>query len=188
MTTDSESPIANGRVVAVNRSATHSFSKANVDRIELIAGVGIADDAHAGETVKHRSRVARNPSEPNHRQVHLIHEELLQELRERGFDVAPGDLGENVTTAGLDLLSLPTGTLLHVGSTVLEVTGLRDPCSQLDKFQRGLMKAVLDRDEQGNLIRKAGVMTVVVEDGSIKPDDEIVVRLPPTPHRPLVVV
>ena len=136
-----------GAVAAVSRAADHTFSKANHDTIRLLAGLGIEGDAHAGHTVQHVSRVARDPTAPNLRQVHLISAELHDELRARGFDVAPGDMGENVTTRGVDLLRLPTGARLHLGDeAVVEVTGLRNPCVQLDRFQRGLMAAVLDRD------------------------------------------
>jgi MOSC domain-containing protein YiiM len=137
-------------------------------------------------TVKHRSRVARDPSQPNLRQVHLIHAELHDELRAAGFDVVAGQMGENITTAGVDLLGLPTGTRLRLGDeAVVEVTGLRNPCAQLDGIQPGLMAATLDRDERGRLIRKAGVMGVVLAGGEVRAGDEIRVELPPQPHRPL---
>jgi MOSC domain-containing protein YiiM len=154
--------------------------------IRLLAGLGVEGDAHLGATVKHRSRVARDPSRPNLRQVHLIHAELHAELLAAGFAVSPGDMGENITTRGIDLLKLPAGTQLHIGSmAVIEVTGLRNPCAQLDHFQPGLMAAVLDRDEHGNLIRKAGVMGIVLAGGSVQPGDPIHIELPPEPHRPL---
>jgi MOSC domain-containing protein YiiM len=175
-----------GQVAAVSRSATHTFSKGNQESIELVEGLGIADDAHAGTTVKHRSRVARDPSQPNLRQVHLIHAELHDELRGAGFDVAAGQMGENVTTRGVDLLGLPTGTRLRLGdAAIVEITGLRNPCAQLDHFQSGLMAATLDRDGQGNLVRKAGVMGVVVAGGQVRPGDAIAVELPSPPHRAL---
>ncbi|MEV4295575.1 MOSC domain-containing protein [Microbispora rosea] len=174
------------RVTAVSRSATHTFSKTPLESIRLLAGLGVEGDAHAGVTVKHRSRVARDPSRPNLRQVHLVHAELHDELREAGFAVREGDMGENVTTRGVDLLALPTGTRLRLGETaVVEVTGLRNPCVQLDGFQDGLMKAVLDRDEEGNLVRKAGVMGIVVAGGEVRPGDPIRVEPPAGPHRPL---
>ncbi len=174
------------RVTAVSRGATHTFSKAPLESIRLLAGLGVEGDAHAGVTVKHRSRVARDPSQPNLRQVHLVHAELHDELREAGFAVREGDMGENVTTRGVDLLALPTGTRLHLGETaVVEVTGLRNPCVQLDGFQAGLMKAVLDRDEEGNLVRKAGVMGIVVAGGEVRPGDPIRVEPPAGPHQPL---
>lgn len=173
-------------VLAVSRSAGHTFSKPNAGSIRLVAGLGVEGDAHAGETVRHRSRVARDPDKPNLRQVHLIHAELHDELRAAGFIVGAGDMGENVTTRGVDLLGLPAGTRLLLGeSALVEITGLRNPCAQLDGFQAGLMAAVLDRDEQGNLVRKAGVMAIVVTGGEVRPGDAIRVQLPPLPHRPL---
>jgi MOSC domain-containing protein YiiM len=176
-------------VHSVHLSPAHSFSKPGQDRIDLIAGQGVAGDAHCGETVKHRSRVARDPTQPNLRQVHLIHLELIDELRAAGFHVDPGSMGENVTTAGLDILSLPRGTRLRLGtSAVIEVTGLRNPCAQLDAFQKGLTAAVLDRTETGELVRKAGVMAVVLTGGPILPGDSISVELPPQPHERLDVV
>lgn len=173
-------------VVAVHRSSSHSFSKFSEDAITLIAGLGVEGDAHAGATVKHRSRVARDPAAPNLRQVHLLQSELFDELVQRGFAVFAGDLGENLTTRGLDLLALPAGTCLRLGAQAeVEVTGLRNPCSQLDRFQPGLMAAVLDRDAAGALVRKAGVMAVVRRGGVVRSGDAIVVQLPPAPHRPL---
>jgi MOSC domain-containing protein YiiM len=178
-----------GMITAVSRSAAHTFSKSTQDSIRLLTGLGVEGDAHMGETVKHRSRVARNPNQPNLRQVHLIHAELLDELRNAGFTVSAGQIGENVATRGIDLLGLPTGTRLHLGATaVVEVTGLRNPCAQLDQFQPGLMAAVLDRDAQGRLIRKAGIMGIVLTGGDVRPDDPIRVELPPEPHRSLVPV
>jgi MOSC domain-containing protein YiiM len=175
-----------GQVTAVSRSATHTFTKPNEDRITLVAGLGVDGDAHAGETVKHRSRVARDPSQPNLRQVHLIHAELHDELRGAGFEVAAGQMGENVTTRGVDLLGLPAGARLRLGeAAVVEITGLRNPCGQLNGVQEGLMAATLDRDPDGNLIRKAGVMGVVLEGGEVRAGDPIRVELPPEPHRPL---
>jgi MOSC domain-containing protein YiiM len=173
-------------VVAVSLSPTHSFSKAPAETIRLVAGLGIDGDAHAGATVKHRSRVAMDPTQPNLRQVHLIHSELHAELQEAGFAVASGDMGENVTTRGIDLLALPRGTRLHLGATaVVEVTGLRNPCKQLDEFRPGLMAAVLGRDPSGALIRKAGVMGIVIAGGDLRPGDPIGVERPPEPHLPL---
>lgn len=181
--------MVSGTVVAVSRSAAHTFSKPVQERIQLLAGLGVEGDAHMGETVKHRSRAARDPDLPNLRQVHLIHAELHEELRAAGFEVSAGQMGENITTRGIDLLGLPAGARLHIGDTaVVEVTGLRNPCKQLDDFQQGLMAAVLDRDEQGQLIRKAGVMGIVVSGGEVKPGDPIVLELPPGPHQPLEVV
>lgn len=175
-----------GLIEAVSRSAQYTFSKPNEGVIRLIAGLGVEGDAHYGETVRHRSRMARTPDAPNLRQVHLIHAELFEELAERGFTVAPGQIGENVTTRGLDLLGLPAGTLLHLGpEAVVEVTGLRNPCAQIDGFQQGLMKEVLGRDADGEVVRKAGIMGVVVAGGEIRPGDEIRVTLPDGPHRKL---
>jgi MOSC domain-containing protein YiiM len=178
--------IPRGRVVAVCASPTHSFTKPTLDAIRLLEGLGVEGDAHAGVTVKHRSRVAADPNQPNLRQVHLIHAELHAELNTAGFDVAPGDMGENVTTSGVALLALPVGTLLRLGpEAVVEVAGLRNPCMQLDAFRPGLMSAVLDRDEEGRPIRKAGIMGVVRTGGEVRPGDSIQVELPPLPHRPL---
>jgi 8-oxo-dGTP pyrophosphatase MutT (NUDIX family) len=175
-----------GLVLGVSVSPEHGFSKPSQSRILLRAGHGVVGDAHAGVTVQHRSRVARDPTQPNLRQVHLIHGELHDELRFAGFDVTPGMLGENVTTLGLDLLALPAGSRLHLGETaVVEITGLRNPCAQLDGIQPGLMAATLDRDADGRLIRKAGVMAIVVADGEVRPDDAIRLELPGGPARPL---
>lgn len=173
-------------VIAVSCSATHTFTKPNQGSIQLLTGLGVEGDAHMGKTVKHRSRVAVNPTQPNLRQVHLIHAELHDELRAAGFVVLAGQMGENVTTRGVDLLSLPTGTRLYLGDTaVVELTGLRNPCVQLDRFQSGLMAAVLGRDEYGKLIRKAGVMGIVVMGGEVCPGNPIRIKLPPEPHQPL---
>ena len=178
-----------GVVTAVSRSATHTMSKPNQEGITLLVGLGVEEDAHKGETVKHRSRVARDPNQPNLRQVHLIHSELHDELRAGGFDMAPGQMGENVTTRGVDLLGLPTGTKLHLGdAAVVEITGLRNPCAQLDGIQQGLMAATLDRDAEGNLVRKAGIMGIVLAGGEVRAGDPIRVELPPEPHSPLAPV
>lgn len=175
-----------GTVVAVSSNGEYSFTKPNRESITLLAGLGVEGDVHAGVTVKHRSRVAQDPTQPNLRQVHLIHEELFTEVGREGFKVAPGELGENITTCGIDLLGLPAGTLLHIGDeAVLEVTGLRNPCVQIDVFQDGLLKQVVGRDEAGNLIRKAGIMSVVRQGGVVRPGDGITVKLPDGPHRPL---
>ena len=179
-----------GRVVAVSASPVHGFSKTVQSAgIMLLAGLGVQGDAHAGVTVRHRSRVARDPSQPNLRQVHLVHQELLDALRADGFAVEPGTIGENITTQGIDLLGLPAGTLLHLGDrAIVQVTGLRNPCAQLDRYQAGLTAAVLDRDEAGRLVRKAGVMAVVVEGGPVRAADEVRVELPAGEHRPLAPV
>lgn len=172
-----------GQVIAVHLSAGHVFSKSIQPRIRLLAGLGVEGDAHLGVTVQHRSRVARDPLQPNLRQVHLMQEELHDELRAAGFAIAPGALGENITTRGIDLLALPEGTMLHLGATaVVRVTGLRNPCAQLDHFQQGLTAATLGRDQNGKLIRKAGVMSVVVTGGEVGPWDAIDIVLPPPPH------
>jgi hypothetical protein len=171
--------VADAVVTAVSRGATHGPGKDNQDGIRLLAGVGVEGDVHAGQTVQHVSRVKRDAAQPNLRQVHLIHAELHDELREGGFDVAPGVMGENVTTRGIDLLALPVGTRLRLGSeAVVELTGLRNPCKQLDGIQPGLMKATLDRDAQGTLIRKAGVMGVVAAGGEVRPGDPVEAELP----------
>lgn len=175
-----------GLVVAVSVSPTHTMQKNNVTRINLLEGLGVEGDAHMGETVKHRSRVARDPSQPNLRQVHLIHAELLDELAAAGFELETGRMGENITTRGLDLLGLPTGTRLLIGkSAIVEVTGLRNPCLQLNGIAPGLMNAVLDRDADGNLVRKAGVMGVVIAGGEVTPGDSVRVELPAGSHSPL---
>src|SRR5215831_5582389 len=175
-----------GMVMAVCRSPKHTMSKPHERAIRLVAGLGVDGDAHQGKTVKHRSRVARNPDQPNLRQVHLIHAELHDELRATGFDISAGQMGENVTTRDVDLLALPTGTRLRLGETaVIEITGLRNPCAQLDKIQQGLMAATLGHDDRGNLIRKAGVMSIVLTGGEVRPGDSVEVELPPLPHRPL---
>ena len=178
-----------GTVTAVSRSGTHTMSKPNEGCIRLLEGLGVEGDAHMGPTVKHRSRVAKDPTVPNLRQVHLIHAELHDELRARGFELAPGEMGENVTTRGVDLLGLPTGARLRLGGdAVVEVTGLRNPCRQLDGLRKGLMAATLDRDAEGNLIRKAGIMAVVINGGEVRPGDAIAVELPAGPCRKLEAV
>jgi hypothetical protein len=169
-----------GVVVAVSLSAVHEFSKPLQQSIRLLLGLGVEGDAHLGVTVQHRSRVAKDPTQLNLRQVHLIHEELHEELRAGGFQIAPGAIGENITTRGIDLLALPRGARLHIGeAAVVGVTGLRDPCRQLNDYQPGLMAAVLDRDEQGNLVRKAGIMGIVLAAGEVRAGDSIRVELLP---------
>jgi MOSC domain-containing protein YiiM len=181
-----EQKAVDGVVVAVSRSAAHTFSKHNEVHIRLLTGLGVEGDAHAGETVKHRSRVAADPSQPNLRQVHLIHAELFDELQTQGFVVSPGQMGENITTRGVDLLGLPVGARLHLGTAaIVQVTGLRNPCAQLDCLQPGLMAATLGHDENNNLVRKAGIMGIVLGGGDVRPGDPIRVELPPPPHRPL---
>ncbi|MFH8259015.1 MOSC domain-containing protein [Streptomyces roseolus] len=175
-----------GIVTTVSSNGTYSFTKPNRESITLLAGLGVDGDVHAGVTVKHRSRVAQDPTQPNLRQVHLIHAELFDEVAEAGFAVAPGDLGENVTTRGVDLLALPTGTRLHLGAqAVVEITGLRNPCAQIDGFRHGLLKQVVGRDADGALVRKAGIMGIVLTGGEVRPGDPVRVELPAAPHRPL---
>jgi MOSC domain-containing protein YiiM len=173
-------------VVAVSRSAAHTFSKPNEPSIRLIAGIGVEGDAHAGATVKHKSRVARDATQPNLRQVHLIHSELHDDLLDKGFAVRPGDIGENVTTRDVDLLGLPTGARLHLGETaVVEITGLRTPCQQNNVFLDGLLAQLIGRDDDGNVVRRSGVMAIVLAAGEVRSGDEIRVELPPLPHVPL---
>jgi hypothetical protein len=175
-----------GSVTAVFRGSTHGPGKESQEAIRLLAGIGVDGDVHAGETVKHRSRVRRDPSQPNLRQVHLVHSELHDELRERGFAVRAGEMGENVTTTGIDLLGLARGTRLRLGDeAVIEVTGLRNPCVQLNGIAPGLMEATLDRDDNGELIRKAGVMAIVLEGGEVRAGDPVTVEPPGEPHAPL---
>ena len=176
-------------VLAVARSPRHRFSKQAEPAITLVEGLGVEGDAHAGVTVRHRSRVARNPAQPNLRQVHLMHSELFAELAAKGFTLAPGDMGENITTQGIDLLALPVGTILRLGAAAeIAITGLRNPCLQLDRFAPGLMAATLDRTEDGTLIRKAGIMSTVRRGGTVHPGDPIEIVLPPPPHRYLAPV
>lgn len=176
-------------VVSVSRSQTHKFSKIPNESIQLIAGEGVEGDAHRGKTVKHRSRLRTDASQVNLRQVHLIHFELIEELRRKGFNVDPATLGENITTRDIDLLALPVDTILRLGETaVLRVTGLRNPCKQLDDYQNGLTSAVLERLPGGGLIRKAGIMTIVLHGGLVVPNDVIVVEKPSMPHLALVPV
>lgn len=176
---------AAGVVTAVSLSASHNFTKPNVDSIELIAGLGVKGDAHLGETVQHIVRVKEDPTKPNFRQVHLIHAELHDELKARGFTVNAGDIGENITTRGIELLKLPRGTRLHVGKeAVVEVTGLRTPCKQIERFQAGLLAAV-SQDENGNPYFKSGIMGIVLKGGIVKAGDVIRVELPQEPHQKL---
>ena len=182
-------PIATGIVTAVSLSPTHTLTKPNAGSVRLVAGLGVDGDAHQGATVKHRSRLLKFGHTPNLRQVHLIHAELFDELRGTGFAVAAGQMGENVTTRGVDLLGLPAGARLRLGNdAVVEVTGLRNPCRQLDKLQPGLMAATLARDAADNLVRKAGIMAIVLEGGEVREGDPIRVELPPPPHQPLAPV
>jgi MOSC domain-containing protein YiiM len=176
-------------VVAVSSSSEHTFSKSNVASITLIAGVGVDGDAHSGELVKHRYLMQKDPTQPNLRQVHLIHQELFEQVAEQGHDVSAGELGENVTTRGIGLLSLPTGAVLQIGSEVtLELTGLRNPCAQIDEFQSGLMPLLRHRDDDGAIVRIGGVMAIVLNGGVVRPGDEITVELPRKPHHALTYV
>jgi MOSC domain-containing protein YiiM len=173
-------------VTAVHRDGEHRFGKQPVPEIRLLAGLGVEGDAHAGALVQHRSRVARDPSQPNLRQVHLLHTELFDAVATHGHHVSPGDLGENVTTRGLDLLALPTGTLLHLGDeAVVRVEGLRNPCLQIERYDEGLLRHVAGRDADGAVVRRGGVMGTVLTGGVVRPGDPIVTVLPEQPHRPL---
>jgi len=172
-------------VTSVHRSRTHSFSKTSVPAIQLIEGIGVEGDAHSGVTVQHRSRVAADPSQPNLRQVHLIHAELFELLASVGHAVTPGQLGENITTTGIELLSLPVGNRLRVGTAEISVTGLRNPCQQINDFQSGLLKQVLRKNASGAVERLAGVMAVVTRTGIVRAGDRITQLLPPEPHFPL---
>lgn len=175
-----------GVVTAVSRNEEYTFTKPTRDSITLLAGLGIEGDVHQGVTVKHRSRVAQDPTQPNLRQVHLMHSELFDELRSKGFPVEPGEIGENITTRDIDLLGLPAGTLLHLGpEAVVEVTGLRNPCIQIDRFSKGLLKEVVGKGPDGQLVRRAGIMSIVLVGGVVRPGDQIRVELPAEPHRPL---
>ncbi len=165
-----------GVVVAVCRDDGHRFSKPAFPVVTLLAGLGVQGDAHAGATVQHLFRVRRDPGSPNLRQVHLVHSELLDELAAAGYPVAPGGLGENVTTRGVDLLALGAGTRLHLGpDAVVRVTGLRNPCRQIEDFTTGLLKQVLVRDVDGSVRRLSGVMAVVETGGEVAAGDRVVV-------------
>jgi len=178
-----------GTITAVGSNGTYSFSKPNRESVTLVAGLGVEGDVHAGATVRHRFRMAKDPAQPNLRQVHLMHEELFDEVRAAGFEVAAGQLGENVTTRGIDLLNLPTGTRLHLGDeAVVEVTGLRNPCAQIDGFRKGLMKQVVGRDADGAVRFKSGIMSVVLTGGVVRPGDPVRVELSDGPHTPLTIV
>lgn len=173
-------------VIAVSRNPKHTFSKKNEYSVRLIEGLGVDGDTHSGVTDQHRSHVARNPNAPNLRQVHLMHAELHDELAAKGFTVAPGQMGENITTRGVELLSLPTGTRLHLGeSAIVELTGLRNPCKQLNGIQDGLMQETIEKKSDGTLVRKSGVMSVVIASGDVHQGDSIRVELPPEPHKPM---
>ncbi len=173
-------------VIGIAKDSDHRFSKRPAGELRLLTDLGVDGDAHQGATVQHRSRVAIDPTQPNLRQVHLIHAELFDELTVKGFDVGPAELGENITTKGIDLLGLPRATLLRIGDdVVLEVTGLRNPCAQIERFRPGLLAALLDKGPNGEIVRKAGIMAIVRSGGVVRPDDRIVVEEPPLPHLPL---
>jgi len=175
-------------VIAVSRSPEYVFSKPVQDSIHLVEGLGVEGDIHSGTTVKHRSRIKRDPTVANLRQVHLIHAELFDELKEQGFELHAGDIGENILTRGIDLLGLPKGARLHIGSAVIEISGLRNPCHQLNNFQVGLMNACIDKDADGNAVFKSGIMSVVLTSGEVKTGDAISIELPDEPHQPLEIV
>jgi MOSC domain-containing protein YiiM len=232
--------MSDGSVTAVNRSGEYSFSKPGREQIVLVPGLGVQGDVHAGVTVRHRSRVRADPHQPNMRQVHLIQGELFHEVGEQGYTVSPGNLGENVTTRGLDLLGLPRGAVLRFGveaksegggqnegegengsardviaaarrvtlsaeseravaaleaavereagfdqRPAVVITGLRNPCGQIDNFEEGLLGEVAYKDEEGRFVRKAGVMGVVLRGGVVRPGDPVTVDLPPAPHEAL---
>ena len=175
-----------GWVIAVAQDPAHNFTKPNRAAIVLVPGLGVEGDAHFGRTVQHRVRVKEDPTKPNLRQVHLIHSELFDELAQAGFMIKSGDIGENITTRGLDLLELPKGTRLRLGeSAVVEVTGLRNPCRQIEAFRPGLLAALTERDENGQLAIKSGIMGIVLSRGEVRPGDGIVAELPPEPHERL---
>ena len=173
------------KVLSVSKNKQHQFVKNTINSIVLLEGRGVQGDAHCGVTVKHLSRVKKDPSQPNLRQVHVIHGELISELQAKGFDVKAGSLGENILTEGIDILSLPKGTILKFGDAAIELTGLRNPCSKLDDLQKGLVKAVLEKDENGELVRKSGVMSVVLTSGTVSQGDAIDIQLPSDPHEKL---
>ncbi|RDV44246.1 MOSC domain-containing protein [Leifsonia sp. ku-ls] len=178
--------MTSARVIGVSRDGRHNFSKAPEESIRLVAGLGVEGDAHFGATVQHLSRVRRDPTQPNLRQVHLIHRELFDEVT---ADVEPGQLGENITTEGLDLLGLPRGARLRIGEeAVVELTGLRNPCVQIDRFRPGLLKQVVATDEHGAVVRKAGVMAIVIAGGVVRAGDRIHVTLPHPPIEALAPV
>lgn len=178
-----------GIVVAVSKSIQRKFGKDNQVSIKLVQGLGIEEDCHSGTTNQHLYAMRKNPEQPNLRQVHLMHTELFTELKQEGFDVAAGQMGENITTEGIDILNLPLNTVLKIGKEAqIQITGLREPCSKIDTIQKGLMKAVLAKDEQGNIIRKSGIMSIVIKSGEVKSGDSIEIILPQKPYIKLDIV
>lgn len=177
-----------GTVVAVSRSPEHGFSKVPRPSINLLAGLGVEGDAHAGRTVQHLFRIKLDPEAPNLAQVHFLHAELFDEMAAQGFAIEPGAMGENVLTRGLDLLAMPTGARFHIGAAVVEISGIRDPCKKIDTIGKGLARLLIERAADGEVIRKAGIMGVVIAGGAVRPGDAIAVTLPPEPHRKLEVV
>jgi MOSC domain-containing protein YiiM len=177
------------RVLAVAAAPGHQLSKSPVHEIRLVPGLGVEGDAHLGASTQHQTQVGKDPNRANLRQVHLIHSELFPELAAKGYEISPAMLGENITTEGLDILSLPRGTLLRIGpEAVVQVTGLRNPCRQLDAFRPGLAQAMFGKDDDGELVRKAGVMSIVVAGGAVRAGDAITVELPTAPHERLLPV
>ena len=167
------------RVVAVNSKDTPGVGKIPRDAVTLIANHGIEGDYHAGPDVRHRSRAAKDPQQPNRRQVHLMHSELFDDLAPLGIKVTPGAMGENITTRGLALLDLAPGTKLRLGDTaVIEITGCRNPCNQLDAVDERLLAQVALKAGDGSIIRKAGIMAVVLAGGVVRPGDAISVEAP----------
>ncbi len=182
-------PFQTGRVLSVSLSGKHGFSKQTATEIKLLAGLGVDGDVHCGELVRHRYKVRQDPTQPNLCQVHLLQAELFDELAAKGFQVHPGEMGENVTTRGIDLLALPTGARLTLGKeAIVQITGLRSPCFQIDRFQAGLLKATVGKDVEGQVLRKTGVMGIAIAGGLIKPGDPIGVDLPAKPWRKMVCV
>lgn len=178
-----------GKVIAVSKSATHSLSKYNQESIKLIPDWGVEGDAHAGKTVQHLYLVRTDPTRRNNRHLHLFLQEMLDELAEKSFDLTPGQVGENLTTQGLPLMDMPVGTKLYIGDEVcLELTGLRDPCGQLNGIYPGLKAAMLDKDEQGNTIYRGGLYGVIRTGGVVKPGDTLRVELPPEPHVAMTII
>jgi MOSC domain-containing protein YiiM len=169
-------------VVAVHRKEEYGVFKEIQESVHLVKGFGVQGDAHMGTLVQHRYNKKQNPNQPNLRQVHLIQAELFDDLKELGLIVKPGEMGENITTRNIDIINLPLDTKLHLGdSAILQLTGLREPCGQLNTVQKGLKNAVLDESGKS----RVGVMSVVLRGGAVKADDLIRVELPSEPHQDL---